>query len=73
MKRGGSAICRNVGGVISEGMLCDLRMLGWSGGRREQVPDLIEIDHLRLLPEASSPAGEELQRLKNWWGSCQSQ
>ena len=35
-----------VGGVVSEGMLCDSRMLGWTGGAAGvavQIPDSIEI------------------------------
>lgn len=35
-----------VGGVVSEGMLCDSRMLGWIGGAAGlavQIPDSIEI------------------------------
>ena len=35
-----------VGGVTSEGMLCDARMLGWAGGAAgvaAQIPDSIEI------------------------------
>ena len=35
-----------VGGVVSEGMLCDSRMLGWTGGAAGvavQIPDSMEI------------------------------
>ena len=35
-----------IGGVISEGMLCDSRMLGWPGGAAgiaAQVPDSVDI------------------------------
>jgi hypothetical protein len=35
-----------VGGVMSEGVLCDSRMLGWSGGAAgvaAQIPDSVEI------------------------------
>jgi hypothetical protein len=53
----------SVGGVISEGMLCDSRMLGWSGGAAGvavQVPDSVEIGS---SPPASKPrpgqGGEE--------------
>ena len=36
----------SVGGVVSEGILCDSRMLGWSGGAKGiavQIPDACEI------------------------------
>jgi hypothetical protein len=35
-----------VGGVMSEGMFCDSRMLGWSGGAEgvaAQIPDSVDI------------------------------
>lgn len=44
-----------VGGVTSEGMLCDSRMLGWSGGAEGvavQVPDSVEIG---ACPPSSKP------------------
>mmetsp|Transcript_27813 Transcript_27813/g.50539 ORF Transcript_27813/g.50539 Transcript_27813/m.50539 type:complete len:113 (-) Transcript_27813:810-1148(-) len=49
-----------VGGVISEGMFCDSRMLGWiSGGHgvAAQVPSSFE---LGSAPPASKPRAEEL-------------
>ena len=45
----------SVGGVISEGMLCDSRMLGWSGGGKGvavQIPDEFKIGS---SPPASKP------------------
>ena len=44
-----------VGGVMSEGMLCDSRMLGWSGGAAgiaAQIPDAVE---LGLPPPSVKP------------------
>ena len=44
-----------VGGVVSEGMLCDSNMLGWSGGAKGvavQVPDNFE---LGVAPPTSKP------------------
>lgn len=50
-----------VGGVISEGMLCDSRMLGWMGGATGlavQIPDDFDIG---AAPPSSKPrkGGEE--------------
>ena len=45
----------SVGGVMSEGMLCDSRMLGWSGGaegQAVQIPASIEIG---APPPATKP------------------
>lgn len=45
----------SVGGVMSEGMLCDARMLGWVGGAEgiaAQIPDSF---HLGNAPPASKP------------------
>eukprot|EP00560_Eucampia_antarctica_P007962 CAMPEP_0197823820 /NCGR_PEP_ID=MMETSP1437-20131217/1135_1 /TAXON_ID=49252 ORGANISM="Eucampia antarctica, Strain CCMP1452" /NCGR_SAMPLE_ID=MMETSP1437 /ASSEMBLY_ACC=CAM_ASM_001096 /LENGTH=185 /DNA_ID=CAMNT_0043423175 /DNA_START=30 /DNA_END=590 /DNA_ORIENTATION=- len=44
-----------VGGVVSQGMFCDSRMLGWSGGGKGvavQVPDICEIGS---APPSSKP------------------
>ena len=44
-----------VGGVMSEGMLCDSRMLGWSGGAAgiaAQIPDSVD---LGLPPPSVKP------------------
>ena len=44
-----------VGGVVSEGMLCDSRMLGWSGGAAGiavQIPDSIAVGE---APPATKP------------------
>ena len=44
-----------VGGVISEGMFCDSRMLGWSGGAQgvaAQIPDSCEVG---TAPPATKP------------------
>lgn len=44
-----------VGGIMSEGMLCDSRMLGWSGGAvgvAAQIPDTFEIGS---APPATKP------------------
>jgi tRNA-binding EMAP/Myf-like protein len=48
-----------VGGVMSEGMLCDSRMLGWSGGAEgiaAQIPDSVEIG---ASPPSSKPRPKE--------------
>lgn len=45
----------SVGGVISEGMLCDARMLGWVGGAEgiaAQIPDSFP---LGSIPPPSKP------------------
>ncbi|GKY99930.1 hypothetical protein MPSEU_000946600 [Mayamaea pseudoterrestris] len=45
----------SVGGVMSEGMLCDSRMLGWQGGAAgiaAQIPDSVAIG---ASPPASKP------------------
>ena len=45
----------SVGGVMSEGMLCDARMLGWAGGAEgiaAQIPDSFP---LGSAPPASKP------------------
>jgi hypothetical protein len=44
-----------VGGIVSEGMFCDSRMLGWSGGAQgvaAQIPDSCEIGS---APPATKP------------------
>ena len=46
-----------VGGVVSEGMLCDSRMLGWTGGAAGvavQIPDSIDIG---ACPPHEKPRG----------------
>lgn len=48
-----------VGGVMSEGMLCDSRMLGWSGGAEgiaAQIPDSVAIGE---SPPSSKPRPRE--------------
>lgn len=48
-----------VGGVMSEGMLCDSRMLGWTGGAEgiaAQIPDSVEIGE---SPPSSKPRPRE--------------
>ena len=45
----------SVGGVVSEGMFCDSKMLGWSGGGKGvavQVPDRYEVGS---APPSSKP------------------
>ena len=45
----------SVGGVVSEGIFCDSRMLGWSGGAQgvaAQIPDSCEIGS---APPATKP------------------
>ena len=49
----------SVGGVMSEGMLCDSRMLGWSGGGHgvaAQLPDSFEAGS---TPPATKPRPKE--------------
>ena len=55
----------SVGGVVSEGMLCDSRMLGWSGGAAGlavQIPGHFE---LGSAPPAEKPrqGGEEKEEV----------
>lgn len=50
-----------VGGVVSEGMLCDSRMLGWSGGAEGiavQIPESIGIGE---MPPSSKPRPQHTQ------------
>uniref|UniRef100_A0A7S2HDZ5 tRNA-binding domain-containing protein n=1 Tax=Helicotheca tamesis TaxID=374047 RepID=A0A7S2HDZ5_9STRA len=52
-----------VGGVASEGMLCDSRMLGWSGGGvgvAAQVPDSFEVGSAPPLSKPGAPKKAEL-------------
>jgi hypothetical protein len=47
-----------VGGVMSEGMFCDSKMLGWIGGSEgiaQQIPDSIDIGS---APPTSKPRGQ---------------
>jgi hypothetical protein len=49
----------SVGGVMSEGVFCDSRMLGWSGGAAgvaAQIPDSYEVGS---APPASKPRPKE--------------
>ena len=51
-----------VGGVVSEGMLCDSRMLGWSGGAMGMVakmPDSLEIGSAPPLSKPRHDKQEE--------------
>lgn len=50
-----------VGGVMSEGMLCDSRMLGWQGGAEGiavQIPESFEIG---ACPPSSKPRLQEAE------------
>lgn len=44
-----------VGGVVSEGMLCDSRMLGWSGGARGIAVNLPDCCEVGSSPPSSKP------------------
>ena len=44
-----------VGGVVSEGMLCDSRMLGWSGGAAGIAVQIPESIALGKAPPATKP------------------
>jgi len=45
----------NVGGVISEGMLCDSRMLGWIGGAQGVAVNLPDSCDVGSAPPSSKP------------------
>ena len=44
-----------VGGVISEGMLCDSRMLGWAGGAKGIAVNLPDSFKCGEKPQSSKP------------------
>ncbi len=44
-----------VGGVISEGMLCDSRMLGWTGGAKGIAVNLPDNFDIGAAPPSSKP------------------
>ena len=44
-----------VGGVISEGMLCDSRMLGWIGGAQGIAVNLPDNFDIGAVPPSSKP------------------
>eukprot|EP01083_Nonionella_stella_P085704 237708_1 len=46
-----------VGGVISEGMLCDSRMLGWIGGAQGIAVNLPDNFDIGSVPPSSKPRG----------------
>jgi len=46
-----------VGGVVSEGMLCDSRMLGWQGGAEGLAVQIPENFELGSAPPSSKPRG----------------
>jgi tRNA-binding EMAP/Myf-like protein len=49
----------SVGGVMSEGMLCDSRMLGWSGGAEGIAVQLPESYPIGSAPPATKPRPKE--------------
>ena len=48
----------SVGGVTSEGMLCDSYMLGWKGGGRGMAAILPDIFDIGSTPPDSKPRGK---------------
>ncbi|KAL7462919.1 hypothetical protein ACHAXS_003294 [Conticribra weissflogii] len=51
-----------VGGVISEGIFCDAKMLGWAGGAQgiaAQVPDSCELGSAPPLTKPGAPSGTD--------------
>ena len=48
----------SVGGVVSEGMLCDSRMLGWQGGAAGLAVQIPASFELGSSPPASKPRGD---------------
>lgn len=49
----------SVGGVMSEGMLCDSKMLGWSGGAEGIAAQLPESYPIGSAPPATKPRPKE--------------
>jgi tRNA-binding EMAP/Myf-like protein len=53
----------NVGGVPSEGMLCDSPMLGWVGGGAGVAAKIPESFALGSTPPSEKPRGEQVRTL----------
>ena len=49
----------SVGGVVSEGMLCDSYMLGWKGGGKGMAAILPDSFEIGSTPPESKPRGKE--------------
>mmetsp|Transcript_36822 Transcript_36822/g.41986 ORF Transcript_36822/g.41986 Transcript_36822/m.41986 type:complete len:196 (+) Transcript_36822:137-724(+) len=49
---------QSVGGVMSEGMFCDSRMLGWTGGSTGSIAQVIPPD----IPTGSAPPAQKPRR-----------
>lgn len=51
----------SVGGVVSEGMLCDSYMLGWKGGAKGLAAILPDSFEIGSVPPESKPRGKEAE------------
>lgn len=55
----------SVGGVISEGMLCDSYMLGWKGGGKGMAAILPDSFEIGSTPPESKPRGKDVRFIES--------